>query len=142
MTGANLWSIQNFCSQENHKTISSTNDSTGGGGLRCATILGSVFQSYYILCWSIFTIHGCLCGSILPIFAYFCCILCVFHQKLKQCFGHKIFVMYSWSLIFLRYPARLCYFSFWKTSLATNCLIDGFSYSNNIFTKFLWEKTA
>ena len=34
-------------------------------------------------------------GSILPIFAYFCCILCVFHQKVKQCFGHKIFVMYN-----------------------------------------------
>ena len=28
-------------------------------------------------------------GSILPIFPYFCCILCVFHQKAKQCFGHK-----------------------------------------------------
>ena len=43
---------------------------------------------------------------------------------------------------FLRYPAWLWYCSFWKAMLATNCLMNGFSYSNNIFTKCLWRKTA
>ena len=65
----------------------------------CAAIFGSVFQSYYILC-GFFSIHRCVFWvDFTNICKFFCCILCVFHQKVKQCFGHKIFVwfLYSWA---------------------------------------------
>ena len=72
----------------------------GGGGEiyvpgGCAAFLGQFFRATVFLC-RFFQFTDAFFGSILPIFAYFCCILCVFHQKSNpQCFGHKIFVMYN-----------------------------------------------
>ena len=53
----------------------------GGGGGGCAAIFGSVFQSYYIFVSAFFNLPMPFFGSILPIFAYFCCILLVFHHS-------------------------------------------------------------
>ena len=92
-----------------------------------ATIFGSVFQSYYIFVSVFFNSPMPFFGSILPIFAFsFCCILCVFHQNVKQCFGHKIFVwfLYSWTYflinasIFLGSIFDTGYFIFCSTVLS------------------------
>ena len=104
----------------------------------CAAFFASVFQSYCIFV-SVFSIHR---WSILPIFAYSFAVYYVhFIKKSNSVLGTKF---HDVQLIpnFLRYPAWLWYCSFWTAMLATNCLIDGFSYSNNILTKLLWGKTA
>ena len=62
--------------------------------------LGQFFSATIFLCRFFFHFTDAFLGSILPIFALSCCILCVFHQKVKQCFGYKIFVMYNRFLIF------------------------------------------
>ena len=71
----------------------------GGGGGECDGRMCRFFSVSYsellYFCVGFFQLTDAFFGSILPIFAYFCCILSVFHQKIKQCFGHKIFVMYN-----------------------------------------------
>ena len=73
----------------------------GGGGVDvpggCAAFCASVFQSYCIFVSVFFNSPMPFFGSILQISAYFLLyrILCVFHQKVKQCFRHKIFVIYN-----------------------------------------------
>ena len=73
----------------------------GGGGLDvpggCAAFLGKFFSSYCTFCVGLFQFTDDFFWVDMHIF---CCILCVFHQKVKQCFGHKIFVMYNRSLTF------------------------------------------
>ena len=69
----------------------------GGGGGECAGRMCcfsdvSFSVATVFLCW-FYSIHRCLfLGADLYLFCY---ILCVFHQNVKQCFGHKIFVMYN-----------------------------------------------
>ena len=46
-------------------------------------------------------------GSILPIFAYFCCILCVFHSKSQTVFWAQNFRDVQLIPNFLRYPGWL-----------------------------------
>ena len=61
-----------------------------------ASIFRSVFQSYYIFVSDFFNSPMPFLGRFYQyLHIFFCCILCVFHQKVKQCFGHKIFVMYN-----------------------------------------------
>ena len=67
----------------------------GGGGVDVPLFLRQFFRATVFLCRFFFQFTDAFFGSILPIFAYFCCILCVFHQKVKQCFRDKIFVMYN-----------------------------------------------
>ena len=60
----------------------------------CAAIFGSFLRAA-IFCVGFFQFTDAFFGSILPIFAIFCCVSGVFHQNVKQCYGHKIFVMYN-----------------------------------------------
>ena len=64
----------------------------GGGGGR---LFASVFLELLYFVSVFFQFTDAFFGSILQILAYFCCILCAFYQKVKQCFGHKLFVMYN-----------------------------------------------
>ena len=66
----------------------------------CAAFFASDFQSYCIYVSAFFNSTMPFLGRIYQYLHIFCCLLFVFHQKVKQCFGHKIFVMYNWSLIF------------------------------------------
>ena len=61
----------------------------------CAAFFCVSFLELLYFCVGFFQFTDAFFGSILPIFAYFCCILCVFHKKVKQCFWDKIFVMYN-----------------------------------------------
>ena len=76
----------------------------GGGGV--LLFLRQFFRATVFLC-QFFSIYQCLLGSILPIFAYFCCMLCVFHQKVKQCQWGQNFRDVQLIPNFLRYPACL-----------------------------------
>ena len=51
----------------------------------------SVFQSYCIFCVGFFNSPMLSLGKCYQ----YLHILCAFHQKVKQCFGHKVFVMYN-----------------------------------------------
>ena len=51
----------------------------------CAAFFASVFQSYCIFVSVLFNSPMPFFGS----FAYFCCILCVFHQKSNNVLGTK-----------------------------------------------------
>ena len=78
-------------------------------------------------------------GSILPIFAYCLLYIMCISSKRQTVFWAQNFRDVQLMPNFLRYPACFWYCSFWKASLATNCLIDGFSYSNNILQNFYKE---
>ena len=72
----------------------------GGGGAvdvlgGCAAFSVSVFQSYCIFVLVFFNSLMPFLGRFYQYLHIFCCILCVFYHKVKQCFGHKIFVMYN-----------------------------------------------
>ena len=135
MTDANLRSIRNFCSWLN---------GPWGEGLdmpgACTAFLRQFFRATVFLCLFFFSIHRCLFGSILPIFAYFLLYIMCISSKSQTAFWAQKFRDVQLIPNFLRYPAWLWYCSFWKTLLATNCLIDEFSYSNNIVTKFYEER--
>ena len=58
--------------------------------------LGQFFGLLYFCVGFFFQFADAFFGSILPIFAYFFAVYYVyFYQNVKQCFGHKIFVMYN-----------------------------------------------
>ena len=68
---------------------------SGGEGVDVSLLLGQFFRATIFLC-RFFSLHQCLFWvDFTNICIFFFCILCVFHQKVKQCFGHKIFVMYN-----------------------------------------------
>ena len=109
----------------------------GGGGVDVPLFFGQFFRATLFLCQFFFQFTDALFGSILPIFAYFfCCISCVFHQKVKQCFGHKIFVwfLYSWAYflitasIFLGSIFDTGYFIFCSTVLSLSGTLPPFFY--------------
>ena len=89
--------------------------------------LGQFFRATILLCRFFFSIHRCLFWvDFTNICIFFYCILCVFHQKVKQCFGHKIFVwfLHPWAYflitasIFLGSIFDTGYFIFCSTVLS------------------------
>ena len=113
----------------------------GGGGCagRMCCFFASVFQSYCIFV-SVFSIHQCLFRVHFTNISIFLLYVMCISSKSQKVFWAQNFRDAQLIPNFLRYPACLWYCSFWKASLAKNCLIDGFSYSNNIFKTFLWRK--
>ena len=111
----------------------------GGGGSagRMCCFLRQFFRATVFLCRFFFQFTDTFFGSILPIFAYFLLYIMCISSKSQTVFWAQNFRDVQLNRNFLRYPAWLWYSSFWKTLLATNCLIDGFPFSNNILTKFL-----
>ena len=69
----------------------------GDGGEDVPLFLGQFFRATIFLCRFFFSIHRCLYfGQNLPIFTYLFTLYYVYLvKKAKQCFGHKIFVMYN-----------------------------------------------
>ena len=60
----------------------------------CATFWVSFSELLYF-CVGFFQFIDDFLGSILPIFAYFLLYIMSISSKVKQCFGHKISVMYN-----------------------------------------------
>ena len=67
----------------------------GGGGGGMCRFFASVFQSYCIFVSVFFNSSMPFLGRFYKYLHIFCGILCVFRQKVKQCFRHKIFVTYN-----------------------------------------------
>ena len=107
-------------------------DVSGG----CATIFGSAFQSYYIFVLAFFNSPMPFLGRFYQYLHIFLLYIMCISSKSQTVFSAQNFL--DVQLI----PDWLWYCSFRKALLATNCLINGFSYSNNIFTKCLWGKTT
>ena len=114
----------------------------GGGGDvpgGCAASFASVFQSYCIFVSVFFFIPLMPCWvDFTNICIFLLYIICI-SSKSQTVFWAQNFRDAQFILNFLRYPACLWYCSFWKASLAKNCLTDGFSCSNNIFLNF-WKE--
>ena len=76
----------------------------GGEGGGCAARMCRYFRVSFQSCYIFVPVF--FFNSLMPswgrFYQYlhiFCCILFVFHQKVKQCFGHKVFFwfLYSWA---------------------------------------------
>ena len=68
----------------------------GGGGGReggrwMCCFFASVFQSYCIFVSAFFNSPMPFLGRFYQYLHISCCILCAFHQKVKQCFGHVMY---------------------------------------------------
>ena len=66
----------------------------GGGGGICRYSWVSFSELLYF-CVGFFQSTDAFLGRFYQYLHIFCFILCVFHQEVKQCFGHKIFVMHN-----------------------------------------------
>ena len=110
----------------------------GGGGCaaRMCRYFKVSFQSYYIFVPVFFQFTDAFLGRFYQYLHIFCCILFVFHQKVKQLFGHKIFVwfLYSWAYflittsIFLGAIFDTGSFTFCSTVLNLSCTLPPFFY--------------
>ena len=70
----------------------------GGGGKMCredVPLFWVSFSEVLCFCVGFFNSPMPFWGVDFTNICIFCCILCVFHQKVKQCFGHKIFLIYN-----------------------------------------------
>ena len=121
----------------------------GGGGLDvpggCAAFLRQFLRATVFLCRFFvvfFQFTDAFFGSILPISAYFLLYIMCISSKSQTVFWAQNFRDVQLIPNVLRYPACLRYCSIWKALSATNYLLDRFSYSNNILTKFLWGTTT
>ena len=104
MTDVNLRSISGIFAHE--KTIEQflqpMIERAGGGGEWVGGCTGPMCRYFWVNCSELPYFCVGFFNSVMPFLGrfyqhlhIFCCILCVFHQKVKQCFGHKIFVMYN-----------------------------------------------
>ena len=69
----------------------------GGGGEEgnVPLLLDELFRATIFLCRFYIDSPMPFLGRFYQYLQNFCCMLCIFHQKVKQCFGHKIVVMYN-----------------------------------------------
>ena len=123
MTDANLRIIRNFCSYENVKRISSTDDSTGM--LEGALFFRQFFKATVFLCRFFFQFTYTLFWVDFTNISIFLLYIMCISSKSQTVF---------WAQNFRDEPGSDI------AVIAANCLIDGFSYSNNIFQNFYKEK--
>ena len=107
------------------------------GGVGCAAITRSVFQSYYIFVSVFFQFTNAFFGSILQIFAYFLLYIMCISSKSETVFWAQNFPDVQLIPNIFKISSLALILQFWKASLATTCLIDGFSYSKSVLTNFL-----